>query len=761
MKKTIYILIISLLISLISLRSNLFSSNRENVEFNKAIAYYLLENFELSKRYLSIYFKSNPNSRLKSSFNLLLAKENWEATKKFKNYLEYNRISPIALVGIALSTRDMKNNTSKENLKKALRLNPSYSSAYLCLGMAYMKEKNFPTAEKYFNKALKHSNTLVYRIVLGNLYIKTGEPKLTLQLLKKEADKSPDNFYLNFLTALAYFKQNKLEDMGQYIQAAVEIDPENNEAKLLMAKYLLSKKEFRKAKSLLKNLKFDNYNEDYIKTYAHVLLELKDRKASKYLYEFFSQKKWDKEINRLFATYFLKNKKKKKNNIQNWINRAILSGDSIDKLNELFSEEFVFPEYKSLPFFDIKKIKWVSKELLLIVGNKKSGVTHKIFFIDTKNNKITNTLKYQGVFQEFFISKNKKKIIFSTSAVKDEKVYLYCITKKGRNFKLDPIVNYALKMPSVLVGFNKNETIAYITNAYVSELSFESPFSQISYYGKRKPVYPKYPFLVYKYNFITKKCFRLRYLNQIEKAPIRDIKKYSLVKRAYQTNSDIYKLIQKSQKFDLISSTSVKIYFSKNLSSFIIYLSDLDNAFQAMVFNSYNNSVTKFDETMFLGENNYAEIKILSYDPKRNEINIMTNDKNKYLINFNYNSFLYKKITKNLLEFLYNPTQNTIYSLKERNNKLYYLETTLESISLKPFSRKKLTSRRDINKIIDCDDLNKYVTTYNGEVLRIDENNKIHYLCPSLEGVLNEISPNKEKAAAFINGKLYILNWFR
>ena len=398
--------------------------------------------------------------------------------------------------------------------------------------------------------------------------------------------------------------------------------------------------------------------------------------------------------------------------------------------------------------------------MLLIVGNKKSGLTHKIFFIDIKNKKITNTLKYQGKFQEFFISKNKKKIIFSTSAVKDEKVYLYCITKKGRNFKLDPIVNYALKMPSVLVGFNKNETIAYITDASVSQLSFESPFSQISYYGKRKPVYPKYPFLVYKYNFVTKKCFKLRYLNQIEKAPIRDIKKYSLVKRAYQTNSDISQLIQKSQKFDLISSKSVKIYFSKNLSSFIIYLSDLDNAFQAMVFNNYNNSVMKFDETMFLGENNYAEIKILSYDPKRTEINIMTNDKNKYLINFNYNSFLYKKITKNLLDFLYNPTQNTIYSLKERNNKLYYLETILESISLKPFSRKKITSRRDINNIIDCDDLNKYVTTYNGELLKIDENNKIHYLGPSLEGVLNEISPNKKKAAAFINGKLYILNWF-
>jgi tetratricopeptide (TPR) repeat protein len=755
MKKIIYILILCLLISL---TSNLFSSNKE-IEFNKAIAYYLLEDIELAKRYLGIYFKNNPNSRLKSSFNLLFANENWEATKKFKHYLESNRLSPMALVGIALSTKDMKNNTSIENLKRALRLSSSYSPAYLCLGMLYMKDKNFPAAEKYLKKTLKYSNITEYRIILGYLYIKTEEPKLTLELLKKEADKSPDNFYLNFLTALAYFKQNNLEDMRQYIQSAVEISPKNNEAKLLLAKYFLNKKEFKKAKSILKKLKFENYNLDYIKTYAHVLLELKDKKALKYLYEFFSQRKWDEDINKLFGLYFLK--KNKKHKIQNWINRAILSGNKIDELKKLFPEEFEFPEYKALSFFDVKKIKWVSKELLLVVGNKKSGFTHKIFFIDTKNKKIINTLKYQGKFQDFFISKNKKNIIFSTSAVKDEKVILYCITKKGRNFKLNLMAGYTIKMPSVLVGFNKNETLAYITDASVSHLSFESPFSQLLDYGKRKPVYPRYPFLVYKYNFLTKSFVKLKYLNQIEKAPIRDIKKYSLVKRAYQTNSDICQLIQKGQKFDLTSSQNVKIHFSRDLSSFIIYLSDLKNAFQATVYNNYDNKVAKFDETMFLGENNYAEIEILNFNPKRAEINIMTKDNNRNLINFNYNSFLYKKLAKKLLRFYYNPTQNIIYFIEEKNNKLYYAETNMQAISLKPFSRRKITSRKDINNIIHCDDYNKYVTTYNGELLKIDENYKTHYLSPSLEGVLYEISPDNINAAAFINEKLYILNWFR
>ncbi len=757
MKKIIYILILCLLISL---TSNLFSSNKE-IEFNKAIACYLLEDIELAKRHLDIYFKINHKPRLKSSFNLLFANENWEATKKFKNYLEFNRLSPIALVGIALSTKNMKNNTSIENLKRALRLNPSYSPAYLCLGMTYMKEKNFPAAEKSLNKALKYSNITEYRIILGYLYIKTEEPKLTLELLKKEADKSPDNFYLNFLIALAYFKQNNLEDMGQYIQSAVEINPKNNEAKLLLAKYLLNKKEFKEAKSILKKLKFENYNLDYIKTYAYVLLELKDKKALKYLYEFFSQRKWDKDINKLFGLYFLKKNKNKKHNIQNWINRAILSGNNVDELKKLFPEEFEFPEYKALSFFDVKKIKWVSKELLLVVGNRKSGLTHKIFFIDTKNKKITNTLKYQGKFQNFFISKNKKNIIFSTSAVKDEKVILYCITKVGRNFKLNLIAGYTLKMPSVLVGFNKNETLAYITDASVSHLSFESPFSQISYYGKRKPVYPRYTFLVYKYNFLTKSFVKLIYLNQIEKAPIRDIKKYSIVKKAYQTNSDICQLIQKGQKLDLTSSQSVKIHFSRDLSSFIIYLSDLKNAFQAIVYNNYDNKVAKFDETMFLGENNYAEIEILNFNPKRAEINIMTKDNNRNLINFNYNSFLYKKLAKKLLGFYYNPTQNIIYLIEEKNNKLYYAETNMQAISLKPFSRRKIISRKDINNIIHCDDYNKYVTTYNGELLKIDENYKTHYLSPSLEGVLHEISPDNKKAAAFINEKLYILNWFR
>ena len=128
-------------------------------EFYKAIVYYLIKDVDQAKRYLDVYFRFNRQPSIKVGYTLLLANENWEATKKFDEYLETDYRSLEALIGISLATADMENSTSIENLNKALRLNPAYAAAYLCLGFEYAKRQNPMLAEQNYLKSLRLSKT--------------------------------------------------------------------------------------------------------------------------------------------------------------------------------------------------------------------------------------------------------------------------------------------------------------------------------------------------------------------------------------------------------------------------------------------------------------------------------------------------------------------------------------------------------------------------------------------------------------------------
>lgn len=739
----------------------LLYSQETDINFNKGIAYYLLKDINKAKQHLGLFFKKTVRPQLKNGFMLMLDGANWEATTRFKDYLGINHRSLVGLVGISLATVNMKNTTTMENLWRAIRLNSRFSPAYLCLGVEYMKKKIYPSAEKYLNLALKYSNTPEFKILLGNLYLKLEKPEITLNLVKSEADRFPDNFYYNFLTAQAYLKLNNFESIENYIDSAMIASPQNREIKLLKAKYLAKIGDYKGSKSILVDLKFEGFNEDYVKTFAKTLLKLNDKKARTYLYEFFSKNCWDKDINKMMGEYFLK--KDKQANIQNWIYRMILSGNEVAEIEKIFPGSFKIPEYKYLPFFEVKKIKWISNTIVLVVAIVKSGHDEQIFLIDSQDLKILKTFSYRGSFQDIFLSGNSKNIIFSTATGDEEMVYLYGLEVSESKFSLNPVFGHPLELSSALVGFNRSGTMAYITDGRISSLGFESPFAEVSLYGKKKALYPFYPYPVYLYNFSTKSFFRLKntmQLDQIENIPIRDIQKYALVCRAYQLNSNISDLIVKGQQLDLTSAQVVKIYCSEDLSAFIIYLSDLSNAFQALIYNERNNWIIKVDESMFLGLKEYAQVNIGHFDPRENELILLTQDKNRGLIHFNYRSFLYSILSNNVIEFYFDPDTRDSVALTERSNNLYYKDTNLELISIDPLYRKQITKRRDLNKIIDYQNgENIYFSTYNGELIKMDEENKFTYIGPSLNGAFYDLSPDNRMAAAFINGRLFILSW--
>jgi len=50
-----------------------------------------------------------------------------------------------------------------------------------------------------------------------------------------------------------------------------------------------------------------------------------------------------------------------------------------------------------------------------------------------------------------------------------------------------------------------------------------------------------------------------------------------------------------------------------------------------------------------------------------------------------------------------------------------------------------------------------YFSTYNGEIVKMDDDYKFSYVKPSLEGSEYEESPSGKKTAALINGRLVII----
>ncbi len=751
MKKAGFLLILLLLVATVSPAS-------KNDDFSRAIAYYLIGDLDLAKKNLDAFFTYRPQPTLKSGFVLLFQNEKWEAAKKFSDYLESNHRSLEALTGISLATADMKNSLALDNLNKILRMNPGFAPAYLCLGNEYFLRDNFPAAAENFNRSLKYAAIPEFKILLAELFLKTAQPQQALDLMRPEAEAAPGNYYFAFMAARACLLLDDCPEADAFIDRALNLKPDAQPAQLLKGQYLLKAGELRKAKALLSKLKFTVYNPEYSLTYAEVLQKLNDRGAAKYLYEVFSQNQWDAGVNKLMGLF---NVKKKNANVQNWIKRAILGGMDSRRLLREFPADFYYPTYNFSPIFSVKKIQWLANRRILVAGIVNSGEKEKLLVLDADSLKTIKSFEYEGTIQQFFPARRLDKVVFSTTAVENEKVYLYTLIPSSSSYILKPVIGYALKMPTVLAAFNDSGTEAYFTDGSLADLAFLSPFSTVSAYGRKMSVYPKYPFPVYSYTYSNDRWGEIRNREYLRRIPLPLLQKYLMVADACQNNPEIAKLVNKGENISITSSQEMKIHFGSSPDHFLIHFSDLKNAFQAWAYDSNLNKVSSFNETMFLGEKNYAELDIHDFNPEKHEILVGTRDKEKSLILFNYRTLLYKKLGSGVLAARLTPERDAVYMLIERSKHFYFSESRLEIIRLSPYDRNKINSRRDLNGILACSSMNgSYFTTYNGEMLKFNEDEEFSNLQVSLAGAIHQVSPDKRQVAAFINGRFYVLNWF-
>ena len=741
--------------ALLALAAHALAAAPASSEFSRAIAYYLIGDADLAQKYMDEHFASRRQPTVRLAFALLLKDDKWEATKQFSDYLESDHRNLEALTGISLATADVGNSLAIDNLNKVLRMDPGYAPAYLCLGHEYALRGDFPAAEEYYVRSMKYAAVPEFKVLLADLYLRAGEAQKAFDLIRPEADAAPGNYFFALGAARACLKLEGCAVAG-YIEQALRARPGSREAQLLQAQQLLRAGELRPAKALLAKLKFPAYNPEYSLTFAEVLLGLRDRDAERYLYEVFAQSPWDPLVNKLLGLLHLR---RKDASVPNWIRRALLAGMPAAELQAAFPGSApVAPP--SLPAFAIKKLQWLGPRRLLAAGALRSGEKERLLVLDADTLRTIRSFEYEGAIQAFYPAPRLDKVVFATSAVENEKVYLYTLTAERDAYRLSPVVGYALDMASALVAYNGAGTTAYVTDGSLPELAFTAPFSLPGAYGRRTPIYPNYPFPVYAYNYADGSWTPLRTRTALAAVPIPAVRRYLAVAEASRRNADVAKLLERGSGLDVTSAVEMSIQFAADGDAFLFVLSDLKNAFQAWAYDARRDRLTRFDESMFLGDKYYAPLDLIAFRPERDEILVVTRDKLRNLFQFNYRSLLYKKIASDALAVVPDADGRSLYLLNERDRSLYFSEASLERVTLSPFSRRRYDSRRDLAAIVDCSDPTAvYVATFNGELLKLDEEGNFSGRQVALAGALHQVAPDRRRAAAFINGRLYVLGW--
>jgi hypothetical protein len=211
---------------------------------------------------------------------------------------------------------------------------------------------------------------------------------------------------------------------------------------------------------------------------------------------------------------------------------------------------------------------------------------------------------------------------------------------------------------------------------------------------------------------------------------------------------------------DLTSAEVVKTYFPGNtetLSQFIIYMSDLKNAFHGVAWDQSDNRSAPVDETVFLGKDNYAELDILNFDPIKKEILVLTkNDRDLILYNYGCQSSI--RLATGAYKVYYNRPERMVYVLNERSDKVLFAGSGLQVLSLSPFVNKSIAAKKNLVDIISCGDNSEvYFTTGDGEIEKMDAEYNFTYVGPAMDGCIYEASPSGKRTGAFINGRLWLI----
>lgn len=105
------------------------------------------------------------------------------------------------------------NNTEKavKVLKSIIKMNRDFTSAYIVLAEAYLKEGNTDEAQDVLLKGYETTSSLVLLVRLEDFFIAIGEPGTIIELYQKAIQKNPKDLKLQFFLAKLYYRLEMID----------------------------------------------------------------------------------------------------------------------------------------------------------------------------------------------------------------------------------------------------------------------------------------------------------------------------------------------------------------------------------------------------------------------------------------------------------------------------------------------------------------------------------------------------------------------
>jgi tetratricopeptide (TPR) repeat protein len=130
----------------------------------------------------------------------------------------YEKLGRIAL-------EEKKYNPAVKDFKKSIQLGAKNSDNYLRLGIAYYALGNYKNAAKNLETGLKNNENSNYKIILADIYIKTGRYKKAEKYYTILLKKFPDNPLILYNYALILGKEKKYKKAETIYKKIINSDP--------------------------------------------------------------------------------------------------------------------------------------------------------------------------------------------------------------------------------------------------------------------------------------------------------------------------------------------------------------------------------------------------------------------------------------------------------------------------------------------------------------------------------------------------------
>ncbi len=156
-----------------------------------------------------------------------------KALDSYSKALEIEATNPAALQSMArLYDRQNEKEKSIEFFHKAINVSPANASTYAELGQVYARNGNHSAAKEQLQKAVNlEPKNRQYRSALAGVILDLGSPENALEELRQVETPAMANYQMAYL----HFTRNNVPVTQQYLQAALQIDPNLKPARDMMA----------------------------------------------------------------------------------------------------------------------------------------------------------------------------------------------------------------------------------------------------------------------------------------------------------------------------------------------------------------------------------------------------------------------------------------------------------------------------------------------------------------------------------------------